>query len=94
MWQKPDIESFPHGTTWGGGLWAPPYCSLSFLKKFNCSGSLFAAHWLSLVATEVFSCPEAYGILGPIPGVEPTFSALEGRFLTTGQSGRFPVHDL
>lgn len=71
VWQKPDSESFSHGTTWGGGLWAPPCCSSSFFKKFNCSGSLFAARWLSLVATGRFSCSEACGILGPLPGVEP-----------------------
>ena len=30
----------------------------------------------------------AYVILVPPPGIEPTSPALQGRFLTTGQSGK------
>ena len=40
-----------------------------------------------IVAWEL-SCPVAYGILIPPPGIEPTFSALEGEFLTTGPPGK------
>ena len=58
-----------------------------FLKSFDCSGSLFAACWLSLVVIGGFSCSEACGILDPLPGMEPTFPTLEGGFLTTGQPG-------
>ena len=31
---------------------------------------------------------EAYGILAPQPGIEPTASALEGKVLTTGSPGK------
>ena len=41
-----------------------------------CMGFIVVAHRLS--------CPKAYGILSPGPGMEPASSALEGRFLTTG----------
>ena len=34
------------------------------------------------------SCPEAYGILVPRPGMEPVFPILEGRFLTIGPLGK------
>ena len=34
------------------------------------------------------NCTEACGILMPPPGIEPTFPALEGGFLTTGPSGK------
>ena len=63
--------------------------------------SLIAAHGLVLlsctsskhagtviVALGLRGCPVAYGILGP-PETEPTFPALEGRFLTTGSKGKF-----
>jgi len=33
------------------------------------------------------STAHTYGILGPSPEMEPTFPALEGRFLTTGPPG-------
>ena len=33
------------------------------------------------------SCPRACGVLVPQPGIEPTFPALEGGFLTTGPPG-------
>ena len=34
------------------------------------------------------SCPAAYGIRGPRPGIEPASLALEGGFLTTGPPGK------
>ena len=37
------------------------------------------------------SCFETCGILLPQPGIEPTFPALQGRFLITGPSGKAPV---
>ena len=33
---------------------------------------------------------EAYGILAPEPGIEPTPSALEGKVLTTGLTRKSP----
>ena len=33
---------------------------------------------------------EAYGVLAPLPGMEPTGSALEGEVLTTGPPGDIP----
>ena len=41
----------------------------------------------SLVVVGGLSCPTAFGILAPQPGIEPTSPALEGRFLTTGPPG-------
>ena len=38
----------------------------------------------SLIAVLRLSCPAACGILIPWSGIKPTFSALEGGFLTTG----------
>ena len=38
--------------------------------------------------------PEVGGILVPQPGIEPEFSALEGRFFTTGPPGKAPFHSL
>ena len=47
-------------------------------------GSLLVAHGLSW--------PAACGLLGPQPGIEPTFPALEDGFLTTGPPGKsFPM---
>ena len=34
------------------------------------------------------SCPAACGILVPVPGLEPVFSAFKGRFFITGQPGK------
>ena len=39
-----------------------------------------------------FSGHEAYGILAPRLGIEPTPSALEGEILTTGPPGEVPTH--
>ena len=49
---------------------------------------LFLHHTGSLVAVKRFSCPVAYGVLVPCPGIEPTFSALECGFLITGPPGK------
>ena len=35
---------------------------------------------------------EAYGILAPRPGIEPTPPALEGEVLTTGPPGKSPSY--
>ena len=40
-------------------------------------------HWVFMAASRL-SCPAACGILVPRPGMEPTFPAREGGFLTTG----------
>ena len=63
-----------------------------FLKKLlkNIYLFYFWLHWVLVVASGLFlvehrlSCPMAYGILVPRPGIEPTSPALEGGFLTTG----------
>ena len=34
-----------------------------------------------------FRCPKTYEILVSWPGIEPTATALEGRYLITGQPG-------
>ena len=41
-----------------------------------------------LVAACRLSCPAAYGISVPQPGIQPTSPALEGRFLTTRLPGK------
>ena len=46
----------------------------------QCEGSLVVAHGLT--------CCMAYGILVPLPGIELASPALEGGFLTTGQSAK------
>ena len=45
----------------------------------------------SVVVAHGLSCPEACRILVPRPGIEPTFPALEGGFLTTGPPGKSPT---
>ena len=39
-----------------------------------------------------FFAPEASGILGPRPGIEPTPAALEGKVPTTGPPGKSHIH--
>ena len=39
---------------------------------------LHCGAWVSLVVACELSCSEAYGILVPQPGIEPTCPALEG----------------
>ena len=46
--------------------------------------------WASVLVAPVLSCSEACGILAPRPRIEPAASALQGRFLTTGQPGMSP----
>ena len=61
-----------------------PLSGLHILHKpshfFGCSGS-------SILSLRL-SCPAACRILVPLPGKEPTFKALEGRFLTTRPPGK------
>ena len=38
-----------------------------------------------------FVAHEAYGILAPRPGIEPSLPTLEGKVLTTGPPGKAPV---
>ena len=59
-------------------------------------GSFVTAHGLSSWHTQAqqlwceggLSCPMAWGILFSPPGTEPVAPALQGRFLTTGPSGK------
>ena len=44
-------------------------------------------HTSSVVETHSPSCSVVCGILVPQPGIEPTFLALQGEFLTTGPPG-------
>ena len=48
--------------------------------------------WLHqiLAVTQGLACPMACGILVPRAGVEPASPTLEGRFFTTGLSGKSP----
>ena len=43
-----------------------------------------------VVAAHGLSCPSACGVLVPLPGIQPSPTALEGRFLTTGPPGKSP----
>ena len=63
---------------WGSGVHGLCSCGMQVLLRRT--SSLVAAHWLS--------CPVAFGILVPQPGIEPTSPALEGRFFTTGSPGK------
>ena len=45
-------------------------------------------HAGSVIAVSGLICPMACGVLVPWPGIEPTFPALEGRFVTTGPPGK------
>ena len=42
----------------------------------------------SFVAVGRLSCPAAWGILVPVPGLEPVSSTFEGRFFITGWPGK------
>ena len=64
---------------------------------------LFLPGWLSLFCSILYSSVSfsvffflphhvACGILVPQPGIEPTFTELEGGFLTTGLPGTFPLN--
>ena len=43
----------------------------------------------SAVVAHRLSCPVAFGILVPRPGIKPMSSALASRFLTTGSPGKY-----
>ena len=64
---------------------------LRLLLLFNGPLSLFLktfASGLNCAMQDLFSFSEACGIIVPQPGIEPTFPALQGRFLTTGPAGK------
>ena len=44
----------------------------------------------TIITARRFSCSSVCGILVPQPGIEPTFLAVQGRFLTTGPPGSLP----
>ena len=44
----------------------------------------------SLVVAHKLSCPSAYGILAPQPGIEPMIPVMEGGVVTTGPPGKSP----
>ena len=44
----------------------------------------------SVVAMLQLSCPAAYGVLVPQPGIKPTFPTQEGRFLTAWTTSEVP----
>ena len=66
---------------------------LSSFLSFFLSSFLFFFFFLWLHSIFIWvlglSCPTAWGILVPRPGIEPTSPALEGRFLTTGPLAKF-----
>ena len=86
------------------GAWASliAVCRLLFscVRAPEHVGSVVVAHGLSSCGAQALECmgsvvaacrlsyPAACGILVPQPGIEPMFSALEGRFLTTGPPGK------
>ena len=83
----------PSHTAWG--LARPRSSSLKVLLRllllFNGPLSLFLktfASGLNCGMQDLFSFSEACGIIVPQPGIEPTFPALQGRFLTTGPAGK------
>ena len=66
------------------------------LLLLQCMGLSVAEHRLSLYSMGAiavvcrFSCPTACGILISRPRIEPVSPAMEGGFLTTGPTGKFP----
>ena len=54
-----------------------------FFISFGCTG-------LHCRMQTLFSCPSAYGVLVPQPGIKPAFLVLEGTFLTPGPQGKSP----
>ena len=56
------------------------------LEIFCCSGWVLDHMGFVVVACGL-SYPVAFGTLVPQPGIEPTASALKGRFLTSGPPG-------
>lgn len=61
--------------------------SLQLKDFFNCNLRAFR-HAGSVVVTGSLSCPAACGMLLPQPGIRPASAELEGRFLTSEQSGK------
>ena len=54
-----------------------------------CSQDLSLRYMDSVAEAHGLSCPDARGILAPQPGIEPACPALQGGFLTAGQSREF-----
>ena len=65
---------------------------MAILKIFIYLAALGLRLWHagSVIVVHGLSCPMAYGILVPQPGMAPGPPALEGRFLTTGPPGKPP----
>ena len=61
--------------------------SLMVCVGFSCCRVWTLEHWSSVVAARKLS--SCMWILVPWAGIEPTFPALEGGFLTTGSPGKF-----
>ena len=76
------------------GYYTKKYVVLSDFvhSKLACHGDFFFffQFWLCWVFIVVgrLHCLMACGSLVPQPGIKPMFSALEGRFLTTGPPGK------
>jgi len=51
----------------------------------------YLQHMGTIVVVCSFSCSTACGILIPRPRIEPMSPAMEGGFLTTGPTGKFPT---
>ena len=74
------------------GLWSAQ------AQKLWQAGSLIVVQGLqsssaSAVAAHGLSCSMACGIMFPCPGINPICPVLQGRFLTTGQSGEHLADD-
>ena len=57
-------------------------------RALECKGSVIA------VCEFLSSYPEAWGILVPQPGIEPSSPALEGGFITSGPQRKYPLVSL
>ena len=56
--------------------------------RFSSWGMRAPGYAGQVVAAPGLSCPSAYGVLVPLPGIQPSPTALEGRFLTSGLPGK------
>ena len=79
-----------------------PSCGVRIFSLSNCGAqapervgsvvcgmrALSLRHVSSVVVAHGVSCPVAYGILVPQPGMEPGSPALEVRFFTIGKPGK------
>ena len=63
------------------------------LRPLSSCGMWALEHVGSVVAVHRLSCPVAYGILVPRPGIRPGPATLEGRFLTIGPPRKSPFLD-